>query len=112
MTLNVVLGPFWCANEIMHVHQGQPSLNEAGIDPGNLQVRFVKKSCVNRSRSPGLWSEPRLNEQYPTRGEVLCHTLHSSGEVIEGFDIAYSTEETGDDVKRTSKVEVDHISVM
>src|SRR5262249_16866141 len=62
MTLNVVLGPCWCANEVMHVHRGQPSLNEAGIDPGNLQVRFVNKSCMDRSWSPGLRGEPWLNE--------------------------------------------------
>src|SRR4029453_18268386 len=112
MTLNVVLGSFWCANEVMHVHDGQPSLNEAGIDPGNLQVRFVHETCMNRPRSPGLWGEPWLNEQYPTRGEMMCHTLDSSGEVLQGFDVSNSTEETSHDVKRASERKVYHVSVV
>jgi hypothetical protein len=29
VTFNVVLGTFWCANEVMHVHDGQPSLNRS-----------------------------------------------------------------------------------
>src|SRR5881296_1357681 len=62
VTFNVVLGTFWCANEVMHVHRGQPSINEADIDPCNLQVRFVNKSCMNRPWSPGLWCEPRFDQ--------------------------------------------------
>src|SRR5215470_18361386 len=87
MTFNVVLGPCWCANKVMHVHDGQPSLSEAGIDPRNLQVRFVNESCVHCPWSPGLWCEPWLNEQYPTGDKVLCHTPHCLGEVLQGFDV-------------------------
>src|SRR5215471_14015194 len=112
MTLNVVLGPCWCANEVMQVHRGQPSLNKAGIDPCNLQVRIVNKSCVNRSRSPGFWSEPRLNEQDPSREKVMYHTLDSSGEVLQGFDVPNSAEETGDDVKCASKIAIRPIGMM
>src|SRR5713226_8059574 len=112
MTLNVVLGTFWCSNEVMHVHRGQPSINEAGIDPRNLQVRFVNKSCMNRPWSPGLWGEPRFDQQDTTSAQVRCHTLERSGEVIEGFDIPNGTEEAGHDVKRTSEIKVGHICMV
>src|SRR5215831_15387404 len=112
MTLNVVLGPCWCANEVMHVHDGQPSINEAGIDPRHLQVRFVNETCMDRSWSPGLRGEPRLDHQDTTSTQVLCHTLDGSGEVLQGFDIPNSAEETGNNIKCASKGEVCHIRVM
>src|SRR5215472_5127682 len=109
VTFYVVLGPCWCANEVMHVHQGQPSLHEAGIDPGKLQVRCVDESCMHCPRSPGLRGEPRFDQQDTPRGEMLCHTLGSSGELIEGLDVANGAEETGDDVKRVSESKVYHV---
>ena len=43
---------------------------------------------------------------------MLYHTLDGSGEVVEGFDLSNGTAEAGHDVKRTSEVEVRHVSVV
>jgi hypothetical protein len=112
VTFNVVLGTCWGANEVMHVHDGQPSMNETGIHPRNLQVRFVNESCMDRPWSPGLWGEPRLDHQDTTSTQVLRHTLDGSGEVLQGFDVPNRAEETGNNVKRPSQVEVCHARVM
>jgi hypothetical protein len=90
----------------------EPSLNEASIDPRNLQVRFVNETCMHYPRPPGLWGEPRFDQQDTTSAQMLYHTLDGSEEVVKGFDVANSAEETGHDVKPLSESKVRHIGMV
>ena len=71
----------------------------------------IKRACTVPGRQVSGVSHGSMS-RITTGGHVLSHTLDSLGEVLEGFDIAYSTEETGDDVKRPSQVEGCHIRVV
>src|SRR5262245_55461703 len=102
----------WCPNQVMHVHDGQPSCDRAGVDPGNFQRGLVNEAGMNGADSPYFRGEPRLDEQHPARVKMTCHTLDSSGKIVEGFYVPDGTKETGHRVKCTSEIEMCHVCLM
>jgi len=100
-----MLNPFGGGDEMMHIHDRQPSLRLANVHASDLEFWLVNEIGVNRSLMPSFRREPGFYYQESTRFEVSGHVSNCKTEFALGFQVANRAEETRDHIELLVEIE-------
>lgn len=112
MALAKVLHTLGSADEIMDIEDADIPVTLTRVHPRNFHVFCFGVIRRYRPRPEAIWRKERLNDEDAARTEMSAHRLDGSNEVGARSDICDRAEQTRNDVKAPSELEVDHVGTM